>query len=98
VYGRVSKIRLSCVRTSPQTLTVKLMAVRDVTICLLAAARIYSNQTALFREISEGLDKRLAQTTPQTASQQIAAMGEQLRVETDLIIGSAQRALGHGTN
>ena len=82
-----------------QTLMVKLSAVRDITICLLAAqARTYSDQTALFREISEGLDKRLAQTIPQTASQKIAAMGEQLRVEIDLIIGSAQRALGHGTN
>ncbi len=82
-----------------QSFTLKLLALRDVTICLLAAqARTNSDQTALFREISDGLDQRLAQTIPQTASPQIAAMGEQIRNEIDLIIGSAQRALGHGTN
>jgi len=82
-----------------QSLTIKLLALRDVTICLLAAqARGNSDETALFREMSEGLNQRLSQTIPQTATSQIVAMAEQIRVEIDLIIGSAQRALGHGTN
>ncbi len=82
-----------------QSLTIKLLALRDVTICLLAAqARDNSDGTALFREISEGLDRRLSQTIPQTATAQIVAMAEQIRVQVDLIIDSAQRAMGHGTN
>jgi hypothetical protein len=82
-----------------QNLTIKLLALRDVTVCLLATqARANDDPTTLFREISESLDKRLGQTIPETANPQVVAMGEQIRAEVDRVIGMARRALGHGTS
>jgi hypothetical protein len=79
-----------------ENLTVRLLAQRDLLVCLLAEQS--RSNPDLLRDISEGLDTRLAQTVPPTATANVVNMGERIRAETDRMIQMAQRALGHGTN
>lgn len=75
-------------------MTIRCIAVRDVTACLLAAqAKMQGEPAVFFRLISDGLDQRLAATIPGDR-QHLVPMTEQIRSEIDWMIEAAQRLLG----
>jgi hypothetical protein len=79
--------------TALRTMSIQIAAIHDVTVCLVAMqARSADDSESVYREISDGLDARLARAEGKGLK---LASVEDLRINIDAIIAQARVALGN---
>ena len=78
-----------------EQLTVRTAAMRDLIVVIIAnQARASRNPELIFRQISNGLSKKIDTIDPKEAVEIGTEFLEKVRLEIDWIVGAAQRLAG----